>query len=211
MSYESENGIGSGAFAALVLLLAAGLVSPDGLLQGGRMQGPSDYLHAVLGGPGRLRFIIQPLVAILLGIRDGRRDAAAGDPPYVLAVLFVRGRRKEELSSALRSIITPLLVGFMVSLIVQHYIFRSVRLWHAIVFGIGLIALPYVVARGLTNRFIQLRRSGQSAEPLRRARAAGHGYAYNASNSPPGPFQSAASVRPGLSAPCCIRCSILRS
>lgn len=116
-------------------------------------------------GPGRLRFIIQPLVAILLGIRDGRRDAAAGDPPYVLAVLFVRGRRKEELSSALRSIITPLLVGFMVSLIVQHYIFRSVRLWHAIVFGIGLIALPYVVARGLTNRFIQLRRSGQRAEP----------------------------------------------
>lgn len=84
-------------------------------------------------GPGRLRFIIQPLVAILLGSVTG-------------------------------SIVTPLLVGFMVSLIVQHYIFRSVRLWHAIKFGIGLIALPYVVARALTNRFIRLPRLGQRAE-----------------------------------------------
>lgn len=122
------------------------------------MQGPSDYLHTVLGGPGRLRFIIQPLIAILLGIRDGRRDATAGAPPYVLAVLFAHGRRKEALSSALRSIVTPLIVGFVVSLIVQYYLFRSVRLWHAFVFGIALIALPYVVARGLTNRLIEGRR-----------------------------------------------------
>ncbi len=163
MSYERRSWRGSGAFAALVLVFLTGFASADGSgsLWGGGTQGPSDYLHTVLGGPGRLRFIIQPLVAILLGIRDGRRDAAAGAPPYVLAVLFAHGRRKEELSSALKSIVTPLIVGFVLSLIVQYYIFRSVRLWHAFVFGIAFIALPYVVARGLTNRLIQRRRPRQ--------------------------------------------------
>ena len=32
-----------------------------------------DTLGAMLGGPGRLRFLVQPLIAIALGIRDGRR------------------------------------------------------------------------------------------------------------------------------------------
>jgi hypothetical protein len=36
-----------------------------------------------LTGPGRFRFVLQPLVATLLGIRSGRADARAGRPPYL--------------------------------------------------------------------------------------------------------------------------------
>ena len=32
-------------------------------------------------GSGRLRFILQPLLAILLGVRGGMADAKAGNPP----------------------------------------------------------------------------------------------------------------------------------
>ena len=32
-------------------------------------------------GPGRLRFVLQPTVAILLGLRGGLADARAGRPP----------------------------------------------------------------------------------------------------------------------------------
>ena len=43
---------------------------------------------ARLSGPGRLRFIIQPTVAIILGARGGMKDASAGLPPFLWALRF---------------------------------------------------------------------------------------------------------------------------
>jgi len=40
-------------------------------------------LPARLTGPGRLRFVFQPIMAILLGLRGGLADARAGRPPYL--------------------------------------------------------------------------------------------------------------------------------
>ena len=40
-----------------------------------------DYILELITGPGTLRFVIQPVLAILLGIRDGRNDAKAGKTP----------------------------------------------------------------------------------------------------------------------------------
>jgi hypothetical protein len=117
-----------------------------------------DTLGAMWDGPGRLRFLVQPLIAIALGIRDGRRDAAAGHPPYVFGVLFVHATRKDELTTGLRTLAKPLVVAVLLDAILQYVILRSVRLWHALLAGTILIALPYAVARGLTNRYVQHRR-----------------------------------------------------
>jgi hypothetical protein len=46
-----------------------------------------------LAGPGRFRFILQPLVASVLGIRGGLADARAGRPPYLYGLLFHREER----------------------------------------------------------------------------------------------------------------------
>src|SRR5258706_14890753 len=43
---------------------------------------------ARLSGPGRLRVIFQPIVAILLCTRIGMKDATAALPPFLLALLF---------------------------------------------------------------------------------------------------------------------------
>lgn len=117
-----------------------------------------DTLGAMLEGPGRLRFLLQPLLAIALGVRDGRQDAAAGRAPYVFGLLFVRGTRKAELTRGLRTLATPLIVAVLLDAILQYIILRSVQLWHALVAGTILIALPYAVARSLTNRYLQNRR-----------------------------------------------------
>jgi hypothetical protein len=117
-----------------------------------------DTLGAMWDGPGRLRFLAQPLIAIALGIRDGRRDAAAGRPPYVVGVLFVRATRHDELMSGLRTLAKPLVVAVLLDALLQYVILRSVRLWHALLAGTILIALPYAAARGLTNRYMQHRR-----------------------------------------------------
>ena len=38
-------------------------------------------------GPERLRFILQPMIAIVLGIRGGLADTKAGNPPYLFGLL----------------------------------------------------------------------------------------------------------------------------
>ncbi|HEX7049510.1 MAG TPA: hypothetical protein VF188_04805, partial [Longimicrobiales bacterium] len=109
-------------------------------------------LQEMLGGPGRLRFIIQPLVAILLGIRDGRLDAKARRRPYVIAVLFVKEGRRAALRSGVATFIRPFAIAVLVDLILQFYVLARVRIWEAVVVGTALVAVPYVAARGLTNR-----------------------------------------------------------
>lgn len=118
---------------------------------------------AMLTGPGRFRFILQPLVAILLGIRDGRLDAKAGRRPYVIAALFVREGRKDALLSGIKTFSKPFVVSVILDVIFQFYLFHHVRFWSAVVVGTLLIALPYSIARGLTNRFTRWKGRHHSA------------------------------------------------
>ena len=43
----------------------------------------SQFLEELFAGPGRFRFIMQPVLAILLGVRGGLADARAGNPTYL--------------------------------------------------------------------------------------------------------------------------------
>lgn len=127
-----------------------------------------DEFGAMLSGPGRLRFIVQPIVAIALGIRDGRLDAAAARAPYFIAVLTGRIPRRQAIAEGARVLWKPLVVAIALDLILQFIIFRSVHLWHGIAAGVLLIALPYVAARGLSNRSRQRRdRRASHNSPVR--------------------------------------------
>src|SRR5207253_7011559 len=63
-----------------------------------------DDMWLRLSGPGRLRFILQPATALLVGLRDGKRDASNGHPPFLLALAFHQGRRLNLLRNAFTSI-----------------------------------------------------------------------------------------------------------
>src|SRR5215831_6596962 len=63
-----------------------------------------------LAGPGRFRFILQPSLATLLGIRSGLADARAGRPPYLYGILFDRTRRRELMRSGFESVVNLLLM-----------------------------------------------------------------------------------------------------
>lgn len=122
-----------------------------------------DRLARMLSGPGRFRFIVQPIIAILLGIRDGRMDAKAGKPTFLISVFFTRGERLAALKSGAKSFIKPFIVSVILDMVVQFFLFRDVHIWSAFVVGTLLIALPYSLARGLTNRFIRRRNRRRSA------------------------------------------------
>ena len=108
-------------------------------------------------GPGRFRFILQPVIAIILGIRGGLADTRAGLPPYLYAVLIHRDLRRGMMKSGLLTILNLLLMGVLVDSVCQWLILGISYPGAALVVGPVLIVTPYAVARALTNRFTRRR------------------------------------------------------
>jgi hypothetical protein len=103
-------------------------------------------------GPGRLRFILQPTTAVLLGVRDGKRDARTGCPPFLSGLLFRRTHRRDLLRSAIASVRDLVAIAIILDVISQILIFREIHPGAALLLGPVLIATPYSASRALTNR-----------------------------------------------------------
>jgi hypothetical protein len=106
-------------------------------------------------GSGRLRFIFQPTVAIVLGIRGGLADAKAGNVPYLFGLILGAGRRRELLRSGMAAVRNLVALGIMMDIVFQLVLYRSVHPGAALVVGSILICLPYTVSRALTTRVTQ--------------------------------------------------------
>jgi len=111
-----------------------------------------------LTGPGRFRFILQPVVAIVLGIRSGLSDARAGSPPYLYGVLFHRRLRGELVKSGFATVANLLLMGILMDSVFQWIILGVSHPGAALVVGPVLIVGPYAIARSLSNRLARSRR-----------------------------------------------------
>lgn len=107
---------------------------------------------ARLSGPGRLRFILQPVVALLVGARDGTRDARLGLPPFLWALIFHGAHRLHLLRSAFASVRNILAIAILLDMISQFLIFRDIHPGAALLLGPVLVAAPYAVSRALANR-----------------------------------------------------------
>jgi hypothetical protein len=112
---------------------------------------------ARLSGPGRLRFIMQPMVAILLGARDGVKDARAGSPAFLWGLAFQGQHRRKMLRSAFTSVSDLVAIAILLDLISQFLIFREIHPAAALLLGPVLIGMPYAVSRGLGNRILRKR------------------------------------------------------
>jgi len=154
------------AITAAVLLLSAPASLREAWRRGGFYLFSRDFVEDIprrLTGPGRFRFVFQPLMAILLGIRNGRDDARTGQPPFLSAVLLHPLRRRELLKSGFQAIANVVLMGILLDSVSQWVLLGTSYPGAAVVVGPVLIALPYAVARALTNRIVRPR--NDSAAP----------------------------------------------
>ncbi len=117
-----------------------------------------DDMAARLTGAMSFRFILQPTVAVILGIKDGLKDAKAGTPPFVFDLLFHPKNRRRNLKSAFRRLLVPIIVGTVLDAIAQYLIFKQIHPLPAVMVGAFVMGVPYSVARGLTNRIATARR-----------------------------------------------------
>src|SRR5512139_648644 len=106
-------------------------------------------------GPGRLRFILQPSLAILIGLRGGLADARVGRPAYLYGLLLGGGNRRDLVRSGWVAVRDLVAMGIVLDVVAQLLIYRLVHPGAALVVGPVLIGLPYAVSRALTNRVAQ--------------------------------------------------------
>src|SRR5262245_7443987 len=77
-------------------------------------------------GPLAMRFYLQPLMATLLAIRDGRKDARAGKPPYFWALFTEPHRRDELLHDGWKSVGKVFILAVVLDVIYQLIVLRGI-------------------------------------------------------------------------------------
>jgi hypothetical protein len=108
--------------------------------------------RGMFGGAFQFRLILQPLAAVILGVRFGIKDAKRGDMPFLKALVQGEGGRGVMLARAAREALVPLIVAFVIDSILQRLINGHVRPLVAVIVGGLLVFLPFLIVRALTNR-----------------------------------------------------------
>jgi len=114
-------------------------------------------LLARLSGPGRMRFVLQPTVAIILGARSGVKDARAGLPFFIRAVVLDGAHRTRLLRNMFASIRDLVAIAILLDVVSQYLIFRDIHPGAALLLGPVLITIPYALSRAFTNRIVRRR------------------------------------------------------
>jgi hypothetical protein len=116
---------------------------------------------ARVAGPMGLRFVFQPLVGLLLGVRDGMMDAKAGEPPFIFDLIVNRKNRKAKLASLFKSLSKTIIIALVLDALVQYLIFDQVRITSAILVAVMILIVPYSLARAITNKIVTRRKSSK--------------------------------------------------
>ncbi|MGO9931248.1 MAG: hypothetical protein ACLPV8_05485 [Steroidobacteraceae bacterium] len=106
-------------------------------------------------GPMHLRFLLQPIMATLLAIRSGLKDARAGRPPYLWSLMFhpyEQSLRRETIKDGWKSISKLCVAAVALDLIYQFIAMPNFFLRHAIIVAFLLVIALYAVIRGAVTR-----------------------------------------------------------
>jgi hypothetical protein len=115
-------------------------------------------------GPMHLRLLIQPLVATILAVRAGLRDARQGQPAFFWAVLTNLEERKTLIQSACKDIGKVFILAMALDTIYQLIALHAFHLVQTLIVAIVVAVIPYTVLRGpvtrLTRGFYRKDKSG---------------------------------------------------
>jgi hypothetical protein len=108
-------------------------------------------------GPASFRFMVQPLVGLVLAIRAGLKDAKAGRPAFLWAALTDPAARGVLLSSSWKDVRTPFFVATTIDAIYQTIVHQAIYLFELLFTATLLGVVPYALLRGPANRIARLR------------------------------------------------------
>ena len=111
-----------------------------------------DQLIAQWSGPLSFRLILNPVMATILAVLDGLKDARAGRSPYLRTILFDPSQRAAYLRQGLRRVSRVIILSFVMDAIYQFIVLRTFYVGEALVTVFVLAVLPYALIRGTVHR-----------------------------------------------------------
>jgi hypothetical protein len=110
--------------------------------------------------PMRFRFILQPLMAAILAIREGLKDARTGRSPYFWTMVGDPSRRIPRLEEGLNATARVILLGITMDVIYQAIILKRFYPAEAVIVALLFAFVPYVIIRGPASRIARRWLSG---------------------------------------------------
>jgi hypothetical protein len=118
-----------------------------------------------VGGPMTFRIILQPLMATLLAIRAGVKDAQTGRPPYFWTILADRIQRGDLMREGWRSVARVFFLAIIMDVIYQLIVLKWIYPLEVLLIAILLAVVPYLLIRGPANRLVRRLRGKREATP----------------------------------------------
>ena len=169
MAHANDQRLGS--LAKLVIAIAVVLIAV-GVLQHGvaleTIQRALWQLTARPGGAMTFRFILQPAMAAIAAIHDGRGDARLARPPYLRTMLREPQHRIPRLREGLNTTARIILLGMIVDAIYQIIEFEGFYPSEVVIVALMLAFIPYVVIRGVALRLARRRSGNESPHQVQR-------------------------------------------
>ena len=156
-----------GLLAKLVIAIAILLIVAGVLWHGVTIATFQRVWHDLVERPDepmRFRFILQPLMAAIAAIHDGREDARAGRSPYFMTVLRNPQERVGLLREGLNATARIILLGLVMDVIYQFIVLKTFYPDQALVVALLLAFFPYLIIRGLALRVARSRIRGPRGE-----------------------------------------------
>lgn len=113
------------------------------------------YWHELVArpaGPMGFRFVLQPVMASILAIRDGIKDAKTNRSPYFWTIATDPSRRRKRLVEGIHAVSRVLILAAAMDIIYQLLELNGLRPLETATIAILLAFVPYLVVRGPAAR-----------------------------------------------------------
>ena len=105
-----------------------------------------------VGGPLSFRFLLQPVMAMLMAIGDGMSDARANRPAFLWAVFTEPAERPRLIREIWVSVGKIIVLALVLDAVYQFTVLGWIYPGELIVVTLLLAVLPYCLLRGPINR-----------------------------------------------------------
>jgi len=105
-----------------------------------------------VGGPMTFRIILQPLMAGLLAMRAGLKDAREGRPPYLWTILTDSTQRVALVREGWKAVARIFVLAIVMDVIYQWIVRRWIYPGETLIVAVALAVFPYLLLRGPINR-----------------------------------------------------------
>jgi hypothetical protein len=113
-------------------------------------------------GPLHFRLFMQPLMAVLLAVRDGSRDARKGSGAYLWSLLTDPAQRRYLIEDGWKGVSRVFVLAFALDVVYQFMVWHGLKPLQALLTAGVLAVIPYALLRGPVNRVVQIARTRSS-------------------------------------------------